>query len=108
MGMFKEGEKERRLVSRSVTDADCVEVMEAALREGFAEIDCFPVTRSLRDHLLQALERFQQQGDHRFDDLNIEQVHTRLLIYPRQTGAWHPKGGAQFFMTKRGIVRSRL
>ena len=107
MGLFEEGERERRLVAQSVTDADCVEAMEAALREGFAEIDCFPVTRSLRDHLLQALERFQQQGDHRFDDLNIEQEHTRLLIYPKQTGPWDPKGGAQFFWTGKRIVRQR-
>ncbi len=105
MGMYKEDEQERRLVSRLVNDAACVEVLEAARREGFAEIDCFGVTRSLRDHLLQFRERFQQQGEHRFDDLIIELGQSRLLIYPSQTGAWHPKGGAQFFMTKRGIVR---
>ncbi len=107
MGLFLEDERERRLVARSVTDADCVEVMEAALREGFAEIDCFGVTRSLRDHLLQFRERFQQQGEHRFDDLIIELGQSRLLIYPSKTGAWHPKGGAQFFMTRKGIVRQR-
>ena len=107
MGMYKEGEEERGLVSRLVNDAACVEVMEAARREGFAEIDCIGVTRSLRDHLLQSRERFQQQGEHRFDDLIIELGQSRLLIYPSQTGAWHPKGGAQFFWTGERIVRQR-
>ena len=107
MSMYKEGEKERRLVSRLVNDAACVEVLEAARREGYAEIDCFPVTRYLRAHLCQVRERFKQQGDHRFDDLNIEQDHTHLLIYPKQTGAWSPNGGAQFFWTSKGIVRWR-
>ena len=104
--MFKEGEKERRLVSRVAPAAICVEIFEAAVREGFAEIDCVPcVIKSFRDHLCQVREMCQQQGDHRFDDLNIEQDNTHLLIYPKQTGAWHPKGGAQFFMISDGIVR---
>ena len=107
MGLFKEDERERRLVSRLVTDTTCEEIMEAAIREGFAEIDCFGVIKSLRDHLCQFRERCQQQGDHRFDDLIIEVEHPRLLIYPKQTGAWHPKGGAQFFMTRERIVRCR-
>ena len=107
MGLYKEDEQERRLVSRVAPAATCVEILEAALREGFAEIDCFGVTRSLRDHLLQFRERFQQQGEHRFDDLIIELGQSRLLIYPSQTGAWHPKGGAQFFWTGERIVRQR-
>jgi hypothetical protein len=105
--MYKEGEEERRLVLRLAPAATCVEILEAAVREGFAEIDCIGVTRSLRDHLLQSRERFQQQGEHRFDDLIIELGQSRLLIYPSQTGAWHPKGGAKFFMTGKRIVRCR-
>ena len=105
--MFEEGEQERRLVSRLATDATCEEIMEAARLEGFAEIDCIGATKSLRDHLFRVRESWQQRGDPRFDDLNIEEENPYVLIYPKQTGAWHPKRGAQFFMSRKRIVRQR-
>ena len=105
VGRHNEDEQERHLISRLVPVTACVEIMEAALREGIAIIFCWNMNESFRDHLCQARQRCQQQGDHRFDDLSMREHHTVLVIYPKPSRASNSKDGAQFFLTVDGIVR---
>ncbi len=105
MGRHNEDEQERQLIARLVSTTDCVEMMGAALREGIAIIFCWNMNKSFRDHLCQARQWCQQQGDHRFDDLDIKEHHTVLVIYPKPSRASNSKDGAQFFLTVDGIVR---
>jgi hypothetical protein len=105
MVLFDEDESDWDEVADFINDAICLQIFIVARVEGIATIDCFGVTKALHKRLCQALERFKQQGHHRFDTLKIERNQSYVWIYPSQTGASTPQGLAQFFLTDCGIVR---